>query len=272
MNSIYLLTIISFCNINPLLSSNYNNFYQNSQIPKENNEIKEYDTDDIEYYTFYLVFLVVSYVLLVLLFRQLNYTKEKRDKMNETLDYYGVHEKKQIIHNELTKEQTSLRRKFLISSTLIKSSIWIKAPYMFALYNRIHKFTRPEIGILYLIENLTSLLLGPIIGSLCDMFGRKKFCVLYAFLLAFQIVLRITGIRLLAYPAQFFTGICSVLIDTSFESWLNFEANTIVFSSNTSDALKMKNSYLREIFSKQMQLDCLTSIVSSGITTLIYVS
>ena len=139
-------------------SSEIHKSKEESIFPESNNKV-EYHTDSIEYYTYYLVTLVVSYVLLVIIFKQLSYSKQKKDKLNETMDFYGATEKKQIIHNELTSEQSSLRFKFLVASTLIKSAIWIKAPYMFALYNRLHKFTRPEIGILYLIENLTSLLL-----------------------------------------------------------------------------------------------------------------
>lgn len=226
------------------------------------------DTNTVEYYSYYLITLVIGYVLLGVIFKIVSNNNVKKDKLNLTFDYYGNKEHVQVIHNELTPEQSSLRIKFLIASTLIKSAIWIKAPYMFALYNRLHGFTREEIGILYLIENLTSLLLGPVIGSLCDLFGRKKFCVMYAFFLIIQLGLRLTGSKELAYPAQFITGICSVLIDTSFESWLNFEANMLFTSDD--DGKREKNSFLREVFAKQIQLDCLASIVMSGITTIIY--
>jgi len=229
----------------------------------------ETDTNTVEYYTYYILSLVIGYVLTGVIFKTINNANQKKDKLNLTFDYYGKKDNIQVIHNELTPEQSSLRFRFLIASTLIKSAIWIKAPYMFALYNRLHGFSRPEIGILYLVENLTSLLLGPLIGSLCDLFGRKKFCVMYAFLLMFQLGLRLTGSRSLAYPAQFITGICSVLIDTAFESWLNFEANMLFTGDD--DGKREKNSYLREIFGKQIQFDCLSSIVMTGLTTIIYV-
>lgn len=228
------------------------------------------ETNTIEYYTFYIISLIVGYLSIGIIFKTISNVNVKQDKLNVTFDYYGKKENIQVIHNELSTDQRSLRLKFLIASTLIKSAIWIKAPYMFALYNRLHGFTRPEIGILYLVENLTSLILGPLIGSLCDLFGRKKFCVLYAFLTILQLGLRLTGVKILAYPAQFFTGICSVLIDTAFESWLNFEANTLF--SHDDDGKREKNSYLREIFAKQIQLDCLSSIVMTGIATILYVS
>lgn len=226
-------------------------------------------TDSVEYYSGYLVSLVAGYVLIGVLFKLISNNNQKIDKRNLSFDFYGKKDGIQVLHNELSRDQASLRFKFLVATTLIKCAIWIKAPYMFALYNRIHGFDRAEIGILYLVENVTSLILGPLIGSLCDSYGRKKFCVLYAFFLVFQLSLRLTGSRFLAYPAQFFTGICSVLIETSFESWLNFEAN-INFTQDE-EGIREKNSFLREVFAKQMQLDCLSSTLMSGVTTLIYV-
>lgn len=227
-------------------------------------------TNTIEYYTYYLIVLIIVYVLLGVIFKLISNNNQKKDKMNLTFDYYGKKDGVQVIHDDLSPDQSSLRTKFLVAATLIKSAIWIKAPYMFALYNRLHGFTREEIGILYLVENLTSLLLGPLIGSLCDLFGRKKFCVAYAFILITQLSLRLTGDRFLAYPAQVLTGICSVLIDTSFESWLNFEANMLF--TNDDDGKRQKNSFLREVFAKQITVDCLSSILMSGLTTVIYVS
>ena len=100
-------------------SSEINKSKSESIHPK-NDHVVEYHTDTIEYYTYYLVTLVVSYVLLVLVFRQLNYSKQKQNKLNETIDYYGATENKQIIHNELTSEQSSLRFKFF---SLLKSLI-----------------------------------------------------------------------------------------------------------------------------------------------------
>jgi hypothetical protein len=114
--------------------------------------------------------------------------------------------------------------------------------------------------------------MGPILGSLCDIYGRKKFCILYCVCIITHISLRITGSRALAWPAQVITGVCSCLLDFAFESWLNFEASSLPdFRNNTEDGKAMKNSYLREIFSKLVSVDCFCSIVLSGIATILYV-
>lgn len=230
-------------------------------------EVSKYNT--IQYYVPYILVLVIIFVAINLVFQIAQNQQTKNDKLNLSFDYYGKKEGIQVIHNELTPEQSSLRMKYLIARTLVQSMTWIKAPYLFALYNRLHGFTRQEISILYAIAQFTSLVLGPLFGSLCDVFGRKKFCVLYNFLLSFQIYLRLTGVKLLAYFAEFFTGIHQILIDTAFESWLNFEANLLF--DNDDDGKRQKNSYLREIFTKQISIDCFSSIALTGVSTFLYV-
>jgi MFS family permease len=195
---------------------------------------------------------------------------EEEQNLNATVDVYAKQDGQKIIFNTLSKEESSLRFKYLFAFSIIRAATWIKAPYLFALYNRLHLFDRQQIGILFAIDNLSSLLTGPVFGVLCDMYGRKKFCVLYCIFAISHVCLRLTGSQLLAYPAQFITGFCSCLIEIAFESWLNFEAS-LLFKS-TLEGKKLKNAYLREIFSKQTLIDCYCSLGLSTFATLLYVN
>lgn len=231
---------------------------------------REPDTDSIFYYAHLMIILVVVYIVINLMFRLINNNNHRRSNKSFSFDYYGKTEKIQVIHDRLSPPQAKLRKQFLIALTLVKAAYWVKSPYIYALYNRLHKFTRAEIGILLVIENFSCLFFGPIIGSLCDLYGRKKFSLMYPILIIAHILMRLTGIRPLAVLAQITAGFASILIDSAFESWLNFEA-MLLFPKN-SDGDKQKNSYLREVFTKQIYIDCLTSIVLSSIATVLYVS
>src|ERR1700753_79121 len=170
---------------------------------KNTNSLDYYITDIFILLLIYCTVLIVSTIL-----------KNKNDSnVNVTLDYYGKNIGQQIVHDVLTEEQSSLRWRFLIASTAVKAATWVKAPYLFALYNRVHGFTRSEIGFLYAIDNISSLIIGPILGGLADVYGRKKFCVLYCVCVIIHISLRITGSQFLAYFAQVFTGVASALLD-----------------------------------------------------------
>jgi len=198
----------------------------------------------ISYYLMYIFVLLILYVLIILI---TNLVKT-RYYDHEIIDFYGQVEGRQIFHNNLTQSQRDLRTRYLILSAMVKASVWLKAPYIFALYNRLHGFTRGDIGILYAVDNISSLLMGPLLGGVGDTQGRKKLCILYCLVVVCHICLRLTGNIPLAFLAQVLTGIAGSLVDTAFESWLNFEAN-FLFSFDK-DGLREKNSYLREIFSK----------------------
>ena len=81
---------------------------------------------------------------------------------------------------------------------------------------------------------------------------------MYSVFVISHISLRLTGSQYLAIFAQMLTGICSVILETSFESWLNFEAS-LLFDKDQ-DGLRQKNAFLREVFSKQINVDCFSSI------------
>lgn len=232
--------------------------------------LSETNPNTVDYYIWYIFGLVMMYLLIMLIQNLVKNKNEQNKTMNVTLDYYGAKTGGQVVHDVLSKEQKDIRFKYLLVSVLVKAATWVKAPYTFALYNRVHGFSRSEIGYLMAIDSVSSLIFGPLFGTLADLYGRKKFCVLYCLCIVCHISLRVTGDRTLAVFAQVITGICSCLLDSVFESWINFEANFLFPGLNEDDAKKAKNSYLREIFTKQTSLDCFCSIILTGVATILY--
>ena len=221
----------------------------------------------LEYYLEYIFFLAMAYALIMLIQNIVKNRNLEKENLNLTMDYYGAHGITQVQHDVLTKEQKETRFKYLLASVVIKAASWVRAPYVFAIYNRIHGFTRNEIGYLYAVDNTTALLLGPLMGSLCDLYGRKRFTVIYCLCIVLHVSLVVTGSRQLAWVAQIVSGLSSCIMDSAFESWINFEAKGL-FEGQKSE--QMKNSYLREIFTKQITLDCFCSLVLTGTGTLLY--
>jgi hypothetical protein len=227
--------------------------------------LNETNPNSVDYYILYILILCILYAITMLI---QNFLKNKYVNLSsDALDYYGKRGE-QIIHDKLSAEQSSKRWRYLFISVLVKAITWVKAPYIFALYNRVHGFSRQEIGYLFAFENFVALFLGPLIGSLCDIYGRKFFCVFHCISVIAHISLRVTGNRTLAWLAQAITAISACLIDSAYESWINFEANFLF--ERTEMGRKMKNSYLREIFSKQIALDCLCSITIGGLAVWLY--
>lgn len=217
----------------------------------------------VEFYIYDISLLTLIYMGLALLN---NLTKiEQHVPKHCILNKEGI-EKRRVEHpTKLNSEQKKLRKLFLYGSFITKTATWLKAPYIFSLYNRFHGFTRPEIGFLLIVDNLTALLFGTIIGTLADEFGNKYFCILHGMLVSVHACLRLTGIKNLAYIAQFIAGICSCIFDVAFESWFINESS-LLFNQNEK---LLKESFRSEVLSKQVQIDGLISIFITGIGTIL---
>jgi len=237
--------------------------FTNISLIQEQIIVKNNKANSIDYYMYDLGIMGIIYLGLIMINRML--FKAGESKIN-VINKNALEKERIVKYEGMNPKQKSLRKSFLIGSLLIKAATWIKAPYLFALYNRLHGFNRQEIGILYAIDNFSSLVFGPLIGGLSDTFGNKKFCVCYGLLVSSHIYLRLTGSKFLAYFAQIITGICSCILDVSFETWFVNES-ALLF---TSDQKCEKESYRSEVFSKQVQIDCLTSIFLTALATILY--
>lgn len=225
-----------------------------------------------EYYYIFIfistIFLLTTYLISYLLLncnfwsnRRKSISLERGNLSDEEIinnysDIYGEDMDMENI-NILEKKLISLRWRYLVAYLCTRASIWSKAPYMFLLFNKFHGMDISQIGVLYIIDGVIALIFGPIMGDLCDKYGRKLFCILYCVLGFCSQSLRITGIIPLAYFSQILTGIGGGLINTTFESWINFEAEK--------DLNKGKKFFLEKLFKTQTILDSINSLVVTAI-------
>lgn len=163
------------------------------------------------------------------------------------------------------RKKTTLKIRYLLCYVLTKAAIWAKTPYLFTLYISYHKFTVKQIGMLYIIDGLTALIVGPIIGNKSDVYGRKLFSMLICVFNIANLCLRLTLNQELAYVAQVMTGIGASLVNTTMESWVNYEANK-EFKSYPIE----KERFLKKLFKYQVSYDALTSLAASFIAAVLY--
>ena len=124
----------------------------------------------------------------------------------------------------LELRKNSLKSRFLIAFILTRSAMWAKTPYLYTFFMTVHKFSMAEIGILYLVEAVSSLIFGPITGQLADKYGRKKFCRFYNFSMVANLLLIMEGSIPYAYLAQIISGFGGGLLYTTFEAWVVYES------------------------------------------------
>ncbi len=213
---------------------------------------------------YYTLIILLLFLLVVLKFTSEMLSSSRRSKYDDDLESTLLNNHQYSL--EFIESKNSLRFRYLFCYVVTKANIWAKSPYLWALYNVYHGFSVKEIGILYLVDNFSAMIFGPITGGLADIFGRKFFCMSYCVLIITNLSLRLTGIHSLAYVAQLLTGISAALINTTFESWVNFEA-----TKEFKDRLLEKERFLKKLFKFQTLFDAIMSVVASMIAAVLYI-
>ena len=215
-----------------------------------------YISDNPQYTSFYypiiagLVGLMVILYFFTYLLKPKNIPSLRKDQsssnVQETLD------PNRSYSENIVNSKNSLKTRYLVAYILTRASMWAKSPYIYTLFSKIHGFSMSEIGILYIVDAISALISGPILGNLADIFGRKMFCQLYCILTCLNLGMRLSGNRPLSYLAQILTGFCSGLITTNFESWVNCSANEIFknASVNINESNKAKERFLKKLFKR----------------------
>jgi len=161
--------------------------------------------------------------------------------------------------------KNSLKFRYMLAYLLTRASVWAKSPYIWSMYLFYHKFTIPEIGILYVIDAVSALVFGPITGNLADVFGRRRFCQFYNFSVCVNLALRLTGDHYMAYASQVVTGIGAGLANTSFESWVVSESIK-EFRYHEVE----RERFLKKLFKSVNIFDACTSVIISALAAIFY--
>ena len=164
------------------------------------------------------------------------------------------------------QNQKSLKFRYIIAYLLTRASVWAKSPYIWSMYLVYHGFTVSQIGVLYVIDAISALLFGPIMGNMADMFGRKRFCQIYNITTILSLGIRLSGDKPLAYVAQILTGLGSGLGTTSYESWVVSEANK-EFKYYEQE----RERFLKKLFKTVQIYDSGVSIICSSLAAVVYV-
>jgi len=226
------------------------------------------DSSKIEYFLTPIITLSICFSILTIL----NYifSKNKREKLRQRLDSEQIFLSLPLIEQEKTKnfriekkrKERALKLRYLSVFLLTRSSTWAKSPFMYTLFSKFHGMNISEIGVLYVIDAFSSLIFGPLTGNWADKFGRKLFCICYCICIVLSMILRSIKYIPFVYAAQIITGFGAGLIFTTYESWINYEAEK---------HLKMsKQRFLEKLFKTQNLLDTITSLIVGGISATLY--
>ncbi len=202
---------------------------------------------DSDYY--YPFIMLVMTILVIINFISMSLDSKDNEtetqiNQNDTSSIKSPNTIAHLISKEQLKSKNNLRMNYLICYLIVRASIWSKSPYMFILYYEFHGLTISEIGSLYVVDALSSMIFAPFIGVLADKYGRKLFSLLYNVSVIINLLLRLTGRKDMAYIAQVLTGLGSIIVNTSYESWVVCESDKIFKDK------QIKQKFLKKLFKK----------------------
>ena len=123
-----------------------------------------------------------------------------------------------------TPDFKRFQRVYLVVYLCAVLSDWLQGPYVYALYDH-YKFTKHQIGILFIVGFGSSMLFGTFAGSMADRYGRRLSCLLYCALYIISCLTKHSPDFNWLLFGRLTGGIATSILFSSFEAWLVGEHN-----------------------------------------------
>lgn len=137
-------------------------------------------------------------------------------------------EKSKIIQESETF--TDFQVNYLIVFLLAMFADWLQGPYVYQLYVS-YGFDQSEIAELFVCGFGSSMIVGTIVGSLADKYGRKLMCIVYCITYIAACFTKLVPEFWTLMLGRFLSGISASLLFSVFESWMVCEHFKNGFSS-----------------------------------------
>jgi len=114
------------------------------------------------------------------------------------------------------------QRIYVLVYLIMMAADWLQGPYVYALYTY-YGFSIEEIGILFIVGFGSSFLVGTFVGSMADIYGRKKLCLFFGLLYSCSCLTKHFGSYPVLLMGRVLGGISTSILFSSFESWMVHE-------------------------------------------------
>ncbi|XP_012936569.1 molybdate-anion transporter [Aplysia californica] len=123
------------------------------------------------------------------------------------------------------------QRTYLVVYLLAMTGDWLQGPHVYALYES-YGMTTEQIDILFVAGFGSSMLVGTIVGSVADRYGRRTNCILYGILYGSACVTKHFGNFWILMVGRILGGTATSILYSAFESWLVYEHHKRGFESH----------------------------------------
>ncbi|KAI8781506.1 molybdate-anion transporter [Biomphalaria glabrata] len=123
------------------------------------------------------------------------------------------------------------QRTYLVVYLLAMAGDWLQGPHVYALYES-YGMSTDQIDILFVAGFGSSMVVGTIVGSIADKYGRRTNCILYGVLYGAACVTKHFGNFWILMIGRLLGGTATSILYSAFESWLVYEHHKRGFDAN----------------------------------------
>ncbi|KAH9518938.1 Molybdate-anion transporter [Bulinus truncatus] len=123
------------------------------------------------------------------------------------------------------------QRTYLVVYLLAMTGDWLQGPHVYALYES-YGMTTEQIDILFVAGFGSSMIVGTIVGSIADKYGRRTNCILYGVLYGAACITKHFGNFWVLMIGRLLGGTATSILYSAFESWLVYEHHKRGFDAN----------------------------------------
>jgi len=125
----------------------------------------------------------------------------------------------------------SFQRTYLVVYLLAMTGDWLQGPHVYALYES-YGMTTEQIDILFVAGFGSSMLVGTIVGSVADRYGRRANCILYGVFYGTACITKHFSNFWILMIGRVLGGTATSILYSAFESWLVYEHHQRGFDSH----------------------------------------
>ncbi|XP_052780126.1 molybdate-anion transporter-like [Mya arenaria] len=123
------------------------------------------------------------------------------------------------------------QRTYLVVYMLAMAGDWLQGPHVYALYDS-YGMSSHQIEILFVAGFGSSMIVGTVVGSFADKYGRRNNCILYGILYGSACITKHFNNFWILMLGRLLGGTATSILYSAFESWLVFEHNKRGFDSD----------------------------------------
>ncbi|XP_025106196.1 molybdate-anion transporter-like isoform X2 [Pomacea canaliculata] len=123
------------------------------------------------------------------------------------------------------------QRSYLTVYLLAMAGDWLQGPHVYVLYDS-YGMTPHQIEILFVAGFGSSMMIGTIVGSFADRYGRRANCILYGILYSLACVTKHFANFWVLMLGRVLGGMATSILYSAFESWLIYEHHKRGFESD----------------------------------------